>query len=566
VEPATERVERTRPDEAGTQRRPTSRTPVDVMRCDSGALDTMFAGPSTASRISRSISPVRRSPIAARVRIDRRGIIRRNAATWDSWANTNLAGEGHTFEDSGGLIVINKAIDASEAFLTSLSSTTAGTDQLKDIIRAAKNLRDKRYDATKLDDPHKANVKRWQTSEGGRLRFRGAIGPTTDPSSSAPGVSMVEKFITEQIEPIWSPLPDFLTIGLTPQSRSRLFDLPNSGHNTPKKLPELRLAMTWAKEQGARDVSQFVNYTEYRLAYASDLETEKEKAAAEDFEKRRKANTLPKAPADDNDPTIVAEAKRLAEQAEITALKKEFGKFFGAMRKTGISAAHVVEAKAREVTVTEGGSFDDFTRAIEAAAKAKVDGSGFVLTPLHKAEARKSIEKGLADQERANLVTSHEKRLETELATKFKAERAEVSTAGYAGTGPQISGWDTAPDSSRIDLIKKKAKEAKKIPFFSDDAAVYHGLKHYDDLKLTEDKAASDDKKIEAYLASATKTVAEPDSTTVSFGQTATGPSYFFFRTVPKSSEPTGEPKEMRAIVVVSADGKVNIATYFKKP
>jgi hypothetical protein len=557
-EPATERAERAPiREQAEVERRPTPTTPVDVARCSSGALDTAFDSPATASRISRSPSPVRRSPIAARVRVDRRQVIRRNAATWQSWAQTNLAGETHTFEDEGGLVVINKALDVSEAYLKNVQARPTGTDDLKALIRAAAELRKQGYDVSKMTDPHKTNVTKWQSSSGGRMRFRGAIGPTAGPGSTTPGTSIVEKFITEKIEPLWRPLPDFLTTGLTPQSRSRLYDLPNSSH----KDTELLAGMRWAKAQGAQSVAQLVNFTEYHIAMQGELETEAEKAAAAEIEDKRTKKTLEQV-TDDNDPRVVAEAKKIAKNAEIRKLTDLVSKtYFPKVKTPGINATDVDEVDKLGIKIKVGITVPDFKKAIEAAAEATVSVSTYDMKEPTRL-AKQAVQEGLDAKAKDLLATAHAQRLRNELGTRFSQERGAVTTGGYAGTGPAIAGWDAAPEGSKPDLIKAKAKETNKIPFFTNDAAVYHGLKHYDDIKFTEDKAPSADKKVEAYLASATKTVANPSKVETQFNQTGAGPSYFFFRDVP-SDKPSGKPKKMRAIVVVGADGRVNIATYF---
>jgi hypothetical protein len=154
--------------------------------------------------------------------------------------------------------------------------------------------------------------------------------------------------------------------------------------------------------------------------------------------------------------------------------------------------------------------------------------------------------------------------LHPSLSSQFAAQREEASRAGLASEAPQIEG--DKEDEEKINRIKETAAAAK-IPFMSDHAAVYHALKHYNDISKTSDRAEKTGKsELESYLDSATKTIANPTQpVTQQASQFHNHPRFFFIRTVNK--EPSlweASDVRMRAIVVVGSDGKVHLLTYFR--
>jgi hypothetical protein len=198
-------------------------------------------------------------------------VIQRDASTWSTWAGINGEG-GHTFADGAGrFIVIDNALDATEEFLTDLSGRDAG--ELKKIFRAAKALEIAGHDIDTVPDsaPDKLKtfIKTKQSSGGGRMRFRAAIGPT------ATGVSKLEKFVAGPLAAAYggaANLPPFLQVGgMSIGDRARLYDLPNAREDYPLE------PLKWAKAQNPTTVGQFVNFTEYYAA--SKLKVEQDVAS-----------------------------------------------------------------------------------------------------------------------------------------------------------------------------------------------------------------------------------------------------------------------------------------------
>lgn len=228
----------------------------------------------------------------------------------------------------------------------------------------------------------------------------------------------------------------------------------------------------------------------------------------------------------------------------------------------------------------------DIVKKIKEGIAAKVTTAQLTATPTEgeeekaEASARKRMEAELLKDLTEQALLKLESSFATDVVNDLTAERKIARDAGYAGSGSgsAIAGfWEKDP-TQQLEALKSKAAEGP-IPFTSDDSAAYHSLKHYMDIRSTED-AKIGSGPLESYLMSSRKTVQSPEATDTQISQFSAHPAFFFFRTVPKKKSTTTDdstggsteqaPKDegagvtMRAIVIVTDDGKPMIATYFR--
>ena len=214
-----------------------------------------------------------------------------------------------------------------------------------------------------------------------------------------------------------------------------------------------------------------------------------------------------------------------------------------------------------------GKNRNDVKAAIAMAIAQKVAAQQVGATPTEgetaKAteSARKRKEDALLKQLEETALAEMTASFSTDVASELATDRDLVTRSRYAGTGVAIDGfWDKTP-TERIDAIKAKAGEAP-IPFTSDDSAAYHSLKHYVDIRSTEDSKIGDTP-LASYLMSSRKTVQAPEETATDASQFSSRPSYYFYRTLPHKTDKSKSVR-MRAILIVTDDGKPMIATYFR--
>jgi hypothetical protein len=120
-------------------------------------------------------------------------------------------------------------------------------------------------------------------------------------------------------------------------------------------------------------------------------------------------------------------------------------------------------------------------------------------------------------------------------------------TSGHLGSG-QI-------DSTLAqDALIQKIKDLPEVNFGGESAAVYHTAKHIKELPLSERTAGT----FAEYSASAMKTIKNPTAVTSVASQDGSARLFFFERQVSEG----GQSYNMRALVIVSSDGKVVMASY----
>lgn len=479
---------------------------------------------------------------------------------FQAWAKDNV-GEGHTFIESNGLIVVNHSIDVSVAYLIHLSATDE--QKLKQLVQVTKALSDSNQNLHALPRAHQQFIRRLHRSSGGRLRFRVHIGPT------AGGVSPLEQFIATYITPaIPSSLPDFIT-QMSVEERSRLYDLANARGRTPELH---RKSIAWALEQNPTSISELVNYTEYYVASYDRLEEDIDERSLEEFEAGREDIELPF-------DEITVLAVELAKADAMQVIRRKYTHLIGKIMRHQVTDEN--RATLSQLTGQDYSALDFSNRDVKnakraevlAAISAKVKEASLQPTPseehLAKAEEllRDEKEQDSLKTIRQKVRASMENWMQQNLASQFAAQRQEANLAGFAGLGPQIERFWDKEDEEKIDSIKGAA--SMRIPFMSDHAAAYHALKHYHEIKYTEDRAQESGKsELESYLDSATKTIAAPtEPVTQELSQFNSNPIFFFIRTVKHASSlENASDSAMRAIVVVGDVGEVHTVTYFRAP
>ena len=519
------------------------------------------------------------------------------AETWKQWAD-DKAGGGHTFtEGAGGLLVVNGAIDCVPNLLEELSADAATlkgppepedgkkpppdpyaghtwTSALLGMLEATAA-----HTAGNLQPYHKAVLAKLSSSKGGRLRFRFQIGPSEKSDST------VDVFIAQVLLPAYgNKLPDFLEDkNLTPMGRKRLYDMPNA-----RKAELNAPAIKWAIEQKASTVSQLVNFGEYYLASKDNIGAAASSAGYQQFLEEKGDIKVEKKDTE-------AEALRLAKERLKKGIDKSYGPLIGLVSKAAklsdIKDGHGVllqellgagynDLSGKDLTADNNKTRTEIRELVKLKIAEKVTKEQLTATPSEGEEqaatesAQKRLEaellKQLTEEARVELTSSFEK----DVVKGLSDERKVVREAGYAPGGSGIAGfWEKEP-GEQIKALQSKAKEGP-IPFTSDDSGAYHSLKHYMDIRSTEDAKAGGSN-LESYLISSRKTVDGPEQTDTQISQFSSHPAFFFFRTVPYKDKKDGKKDEgevedkgakgvkMRAIVIVTDDGKPMIATYFR--
>ncbi len=489
-------------------------------------------------------------------------LVQRNAAEWGDWA-TRQGVPDHTFADgAGGFVVIDSALDATDAFLKSL-----GADELKKLLAASKALQAAGFDLNTVPDTGPDKLKTFiaakQTSEGGRMRFRGTIGPTPG------GTSVLETFAAGPLATAFGgtdKVPKFLQLNtMSVGDRARLYDLPNASQSDA-----MPAALKWAVAQNCKSVGEFVNYVEYYKASRDIIDQEATAGALKKFETVK--GSVPKPP--DDDPGVIAAAKELAKTATLSKLRGLVGKYIGKLGKANLTVEDQKTLAETTFTVTGfSGKIDGFTvgmtkdaflAVFDAKAQTIAAQEAVYSAQLEPAKAQLQVKP--LDELKARLKLEALAELEQTLPARFTGEQQKASAAGFVGGGPVIDNFAAKNKDEQLQAIVTKAG-AGIVPFRSADAAAYHAVKHYNDLANTEDKAAAatPEARLTAYLNSAWKTLKQPDSSRAEQQQLYGGLSYFFVRTVPAAPGVAGKAQDMRAIAAVGPDGAVNITTYFRK-
>ena len=119
----------------------------------------------------------------------------------------------------------------------------------------------------------------------------------------------------------------------------------------------------------------------------------------------------------------------------------------------------------------------------------------------------------------------------------------------------KIGSSQIKPELSPTDKISV-VKELDDVKFSSESTAVYHAEKHYKELPPSHRQG---DGQINNYLNSASETIKSADKVDASFDQN--GNEVFVFR---KSYTEADETFKLKAIVKVTPDGKVILATYLQ--
>jgi len=482
---------------------------------------------------------------------------------FQAWAKDNV-GEGHTFIESRGLIVVNNSIDVSAAYLIHLRATD--DQKLKQLVQVTKALSNSNQNINALPRAHQQFIRRLHRSAGERLRFRVHIGPTAE------GVSPLEQFIATYITPaVPSGLPDFIT-QMNVEERFRLYDLVNARGRTPQLH---RKSIAWVLEQNPTSISELVNYTEYYVASYDQLEQDIDERSLEEFEAVRKDIQLPF-------DEITAVAVELAKADARQAIRRKYTPLIGKMMRNQVTDED--RATLSQLTGQDYSALDFSNRDVKnakraevlAAISAKIDAPAAsslqsTLSDEHLTKAEERVrdekEQELLKTIRQNVRSSMENWMQENLANLFTAQRQEANSVGFAGLGPQIENFWEKEDEEKIDSIKGAA--SMRIPFMSDHAAAYHALKHYHELKYTQDRAEESGKsELESYLDSATKTIAAPtEPVTPQLSQFDDHPLFFFIRMVNHATLlENARDVRMRAIVVVSDKGEVRARTYFRAP
>ena len=522
------------------------------------------------------------------------------AETWKKWADDN-AGGGHTFvEGTGGLLVVNGAIDCVPNLLEELSANTEAlkgppvpedgkkapvdpyeghtwTSALHGLLEATAA-----QTAGNIVPYQKAVLTKLSSSKGGRLRFRFQIGPSERSDST------VDLFIAGVLLPAYgNKLPDFLEDrNLSPMSRKRLYDMPNA-RSHEANAP----AIKWAIEQKAATASQLVNFGEYYLASKDNIAAAANSEGYKQFLEQKDDIKVEKKDTE-------AEALRLAKERLKKGIDKSYGPLIGLVSKAAklsdivdpngallqeLLGAAYNDLSGKDLTTDKNKTRGEIRELVKTKIAAKVATEQLTATPDESEEtaatasAQKRMEaellKQLTDEARVELTNSFEKDVVKGLAD----ERKVVREAGYAPGGNGIAGfWEKDP-GEQIKALQSRATEGP-IPFTSDDSGAYHSLKHYMDIRSTEDAKAGGSN-LESYLISSRKTVEGPESTDTQISQFSSHPAFFFFRTVPFKDKKDAKAKvegeveaedqgvkgvTMRAIVIVTDDGKPMIATYFR--
>jgi hypothetical protein len=263
-----------------------------------------------------------------------------------------------------------------------------------------------------------------------------------------------------------------------------------------------------------------------------------------------------------NDARLIPKQRELAKIALRSGLNKAIGKYLGKLAKGQLSQADVgVITGLGIANITVASTRADLDH--EADQKAAADAANADLNP-YLAPAIAALQNEDYGPHLAQQVQIARQHFEQQLADKLTTERLAVTAAGFAGGAATIAGFWQKPDGEQEQAIKAEAGRVP-IPFTSDESAAYHALKHYADIENTQDRAAQADGKLLAYLQSARETVRNPNRIERKPDQFQANPGFFFYRTIPAAQGIVGgAPKDMRAIVIVTAGGVVMIATYFK--
>lgn len=488
-------------------------------------------------------------------------VIQRNAQELGEWVTQQGdLGDGHSFVDASGLVVINDSLDVSDAFWKGLLRSQLDVTNLKNYIRASKALKDKDQNLNAISGDLKTVVTNAQKSSGGRMRFRVAIGPTMGGIDT--GTSEVEKFVKSEIAPLYGGvdrLPDWIT-NMDALARQRLYDLPNANNSKD----HFKDALKWAIDYGANSVPQLVNYTEYYQVSKGLVDEDIERRTAQQLDTEKNSMTI-----EDTDPRLVDKKLELAKDKILNDLTRLYGRYFGrASKPGGLDQTAIGEIAAQPHNgqtlngIAVGTNKVQLLNAMRDMAETLAHTEDLA---QYTQQAKDELKKIDTLPRLPEVKTEKEKEVKDELANKLFREMNVVTREKFAGNIVSVDNFWAKSEQKQKDAIKSKANDGP-IPFTADHSAAYHALKHYQELDKTVDRTENEDGRLLAYLNSCRETVKTSNDIELKQGQMFDHPSFFFKRTIPAAPLPFhgGQPKDMRAIVVVSNTNEIKIASYFE--
>ena len=183
--------------------------------------------------------------------------------------------------------------------------------------------------------------------------------------------------------------------------------------------------------------------------------------------------------------------------------------------------------------------------------------NGKKLNTEQKQDIEKQVTKELYGEEIFGKKSINQKIQQTVLKNSGGHDDVQTAYQELAKTLPsdKIGSSQIKPELSTTDEISV-VKELDDVKFSSKSTAVYHAEKHYQELPPSHRQG---DGQINNYLNSASETIKSADKVDASFDQD--GNEVFVFR---KSYTEADETFKLQAIVKVTPDGKVILATYFQ--
>jgi hypothetical protein len=169
---------------------------------------------------------------------------------------------------------------------------------------------------------------------------------------------------------------------------------------------------------------------------------------------------------------------------------------------------------------------------------------------------------GIKGKEKEFFAAEQEKTMSAAAATpgvtsaEARKNVGDVYDALVREIGGRVGSGTIEPNLSP-DQTVDRIKALHEVTFASESAAAYHGEKHFGELVDVErNKSRSH---YDAYMASAQETIKNPTNISSSTTQEGSARSYVFKR---NASASDGTVREMTAIVIVTSDGRVILATY----
>ena len=183
--------------------------------------------------------------------------------------------------------------------------------------------------------------------------------------------------------------------------------------------------------------------------------------------------------------------------------------------------------------------------------------NGRQLSHTETQNVEKQLTKALYGEEIFGKKNIEEKIQQTVLKNSGGHDDVQTAYQELAKTLPsdKIGSSQIKPELSTTDKISV-VKELDDVKFSSESTAVYHAEKHYQELPPSHRQG---DGQINNYLNSASQTIKSADKVDASFDQD--GNEVFVFR---KSYTEGKNTVKLQAIVKVTPDGKVILATYFQ--